>query len=345
MGERAGLRGCDAEERRKANANRKGCVVEAAGSVHVEDHGEGGTAHRHGRLDRGIAEMDGRGVWDSATGPAAHTGGMQRLIPIDCVRPSPYQARRHFDPERLAELADTVREHGVVQPLLVRPCPGGFELVAGERRWRAARLAGLVEVPAVVRELSDQDAAVLSMVENLQRDDLPFFDEAAGYRRLMDEFKLSQEEVAQWVGRSQPSVANKLRLLNLQEVVRERVFTAGLTERHARALLRLESCADRLAAVDGFVVQRMTVREAEAWVERLVSGGAEKKGNPTVEARPAVRTEVPPRLRQAFAVTARGLRDAGYLVRMRRRMVGDTLEVVVRVRGVEGGAGPKRRRA
>jgi ParB family chromosome partitioning protein len=181
--------------------------------------------------------------------------------------------RRSFEPEGLEALVASIREHGVLQPVVVRPRDDGFELVAGERRWRAAVAAGLGSIPASVRELSDRDAAVWGMVENLQRADLQFFDEAEGYRRLMDEFRLSQEQVAVQVGRSQPAIANKLRLLRLEGLVRQRVIESGLSERHARVLLRLEGLEARLGAVAAFREGGFSVRQAEAWVARRVAGG------------------------------------------------------------------------
>ena len=192
---------------------------------------------------------------------------MVRMLPVDEIRPNPYQPRQGLDPQALEELTTSIREHGILQPILVRPINGGFQLVAGERRWRAARAAGMVDVPAVVRELSDRDAAVLALVENLQRADLQFFEEAEAYRQLLEEFRLSQEELAEQVGKSQPAIANKVRLLRLEGVVRERICREGLSERHARALLRLDGEGERLAAVEAFVVGGFTVRDAEAWVE------------------------------------------------------------------------------
>ena len=207
-------------------------------------------------------------------------GGFVRSIPVDQIHPGTYQARRHFPPESLAELVASVREHGILQPVLVRPQGGGFELVAGERRWRAAREAGLATMPAVVREMSEREAAVAGLVENLQREDLPFFEEAEGYRQLLEEFRLSQDELATELGKSQPAIANKIRLLRLEDPVRDAVVRAQLGERHARALLRLDTAAERLRAVDVFAQGRMSAQQAEAWVSQQLDGRTPRRAPP-----------------------------------------------------------------
>lgn len=200
-----------------------------------------------------------------------------RSIPVEQIRPGSHQARRNFPPEAQAELVASVRAHGILQPLLVRPRGDAFELVAGERRWRAAREAGLTVVPAVVREMSEREAAVAGLVENLQREDLPFFEEAEGYRQLLDEFRLSQETLATELGKSQPAIANKIRLLRLEPAVRQAVGLARLGERHARALLRLETENERLAAIAAFVQGGLNARQAEAWVSRHLSPSAPRR--------------------------------------------------------------------
>jgi ParB family chromosome partitioning protein len=227
-------------------------------------------------------------------------------IPVEAIRASPYQPRGPLAAESIEELAASIREHGVLQPIVVRPVEDGFEVVAGERRWRAARAAGLDAVPAVVRELSDREAAVLALVENLQREDLPFFEEAEGYRRLLEEFRLSQEDLARELGRSQPAIANKLRLLKLEPEVRRRVCEAGLSERHARALLRLEGEAERLAAVEAFVRGNLNARQAEAWVERRLRAGGQVRRRAGKDAPAAVL-----RCLEAVRELAQGLRRAG----------------------------------
>lgn len=190
-----------------------------------------------------------------------------QAVPIELLRPSPFQPRRHFDEAELEALADSIRERGILQPLLVRPCGGtaDYEIVAGERRWRAAQRAGLHEVPAVVRELSDRDTLELALIENLQRADLSALDEAQAFRRLVDEFGHTQEDVAAAIGRSRSHVANTLRLLALPPAVQAMVGDGVLSAGHARALIG-SADAERLAQL---VVERgLNVRETEALVRQ-----------------------------------------------------------------------------
>ena len=190
-------------------------------------------------------------------------------LQIANIRPNPYQPRRAFDEESLRELASSIQHHGILQPLTVRPAGDGrWELVAGERRLRAARMAGLETVPCICRAADDRESALLALVENLQRRDLGFFEEAEAMARLMEEFGLTQEEVAQRVGKSPSAVANKLRLLRLGEPERHVVTEGGLSERHARSALRLADSAERLAALEHMAKNHLTVAAAEAYVER-----------------------------------------------------------------------------
>lgn len=246
---------------------------------------------------------------DFGQGPLPSGQTLVRTIDVAAIRPCPYQPRRSVAPEDLVELVASIREHGVLQPVLVRPMDGYFELVAGERRWRAAEAAGLRAIPAVVREVSERDAALLALVENLQRTDLHFFEEAEGYRQLVEEFRLSQDELAAQVGKSQPAVANKLRLLKLEASVRRRVEEAGLSERHARSLLALEDEGARLAAVEAFVSGEMTARQADDWVA--------KRGGDRPRAAGRVGSDVPTYLRRLERV-AKDLGRAGYVVELAR---------------------------
>ena len=189
-------------------------------------------------------------------------------VPIEFLRPSPLQPRRRFDEAELEALADSIRERGILQPLLVRPAASGaagYEIVAGERRWRAAQRAGLHEVPAVVRELSDQETLELALVENLQRADLSPLEEAQAFRRLIDEFGHTQEELATGVGKSRSHVANTLRLLALPAAVQALVEDGSLTAGHARALI---GCADAERLARAVIERGLNVRETEALVRR-----------------------------------------------------------------------------
>ena len=193
-----------------------------------------------------------------------------QYIPLGRIRPNPQQPRRSFDEEGLAELAASIRSCGILQPLTVRRAREGYELVAGERRLRAARIAGLREVPCLVAQVGEEDSALLALMENLQRRDLDCWEEAQAIARLISRYGLSQEEAARRLGRAQPTVANKLRLLRLPEDVRALLRENGLTERHARALLRLQDPEVQRRAAGDMVRRGMNVAQAEAYVEKLL---------------------------------------------------------------------------
>lgn len=193
-----------------------------------------------------------------------------QYIPLGRIRPNPQQPRRSFDEEGLAELAASIRSCGILQPLTVRRAGEGYELVAGERRLRAARIAGLREVPCLVAQVGEEDSALLALMENLQCRDLDCWEEAQAIARLISRYGLSQEEAARRLGRAQPTVANKLRLLRLPEDVRALLRENGLTERHARALLRLQDPEVQRRAAGDMVRRGMNVAQAEAYVEKLL---------------------------------------------------------------------------
>ena len=193
-----------------------------------------------------------------------------QYIPLGRIRPNPQQPRRSFDEEGLAELAASIRSCGILQPLTVRRAGEGYELVAGERRLRAARIAGLREVPCLVAQVGEEDSALLALMENLQRRDLDCWEEAQAIARLISRYGLSQEEAARRLGRAQPTVANNLRLLRLPEDVRALLRENGLTERHARALLRLQDPEVQRRAAGDMVRRGMNVAQAEAYVEKLL---------------------------------------------------------------------------
>ncbi|MBX5465029.1 MAG: ParB/RepB/Spo0J family partition protein [Clostridia bacterium] len=253
-------------------------------------------------------------------------------VPVDQVRPSPYQARRHFGSEALQELSESLRENGMLQPVVVRPVGGAYELVAGERRWRAARMAGLERIPALVVEADDQRAAVLSLVENLQRENLHFLEEAEGYRELIEDFHMRQADLAARIGKSASSVANRLRLLRLPEAVRREIFRRRdlVSERHARALLRLEDEETQLEVLRRVVEEELTVRETERLVEQVLatredapaSGGGRRQIRVIKDIRIFLNT-----FRQAVS----HLQAAGVATRMEEVDLGEELEVRVRI--------------
>ena len=203
------------------------------------------------------------------------------LLPVGSIHPNPMQPRKIFDPEALAELTESIRMYGVLQPLTVRKAANGsFELVAGERRLRASRAAGLDKVPCILVNVSEQDSGLLALVENLQRQDLDYIEEAEGLRALTRTYGMSQEEAARCVGLSQSAVANKLRLLRLSPELLFLLRERGLSERHARALLRLETDEQRLEVLSHVLEQDLNVARTEQYIEEYL-----KRGGPPEVAR------------------------------------------------------------
>lgn len=194
----------------------------------------------------------------------ATEGNKVTAIKISEIEPDSDQPRKVFDEKALEELAESVRNHGVLQPIMVRPASNGrYTIVAGERRWRAARIAGLEEIPVIIREMNEKEAAEIALVENLQRENLNPIEEARGYKNLIENFGLSQEDVAQRVGKSRPTVTNTLRLLLLEEDIVGYVEEGRISAGHARALLSVEEGVRRRQAVDGILQGKMTVRDVE----------------------------------------------------------------------------------
>jgi ParB family chromosome partitioning protein len=243
------------------------------------------------------APIDGHG-----NGVAATRSDGLFLVGIEEVHPGPHQPRKTFDDERLDELAESIRTQGIIQPLVVRRSPSGsgFELIAGERRWRAAQRAGLHEVPVVVREVAERQAFEMALVENLQRADLNPIEEAEGYQRLFTEFGYTQEALADRVGKDRSTVANALRLLRLPPGVRELVVGGRLAMGHARALLGLDSDAaiDRLARQT--VARDLSVRQVEALVRRERQDAAEAKPAPEPAPVSAVARDLAQRLERTL---------------------------------------------
>ena len=226
----------------------------------------------------------GRGLGaliDDFTVPAAQE--QITTLPLQKIEPNPKQPRRTFDPDALQSLADSIAEHGVVQPLAVRDAGNGYyQIIAGERRWRAARLAGLTELPVVVLDADDQTVMELALIENLQRQDLNPMEEAEGYRVLMEEYGLTQEQAATRVGKSRPAVANALRLLALPDEVRAMVEEGTLSAGHARAVLTLSSQRLQKAAAQKIIALRLSVRQAEAMCKRMAAEEKPKKEKPAL---------------------------------------------------------------
>ncbi|MBQ2154194.1 MAG: ParB/RepB/Spo0J family partition protein [Oscillospiraceae bacterium] len=211
----------------------------------------------------------GLGALIEDNGFDAPDGGV-RSLPLRRIEPNPLQPRREFDPEALQALADSISAHGVIQPLTVRETPSGYyQIIAGERRWRAARMAGLEEVPVLVVEADDRTVMELALIENLQREDLNPMEEAAGYRTLADDYHMTQEEIADRVGKSRAAVANSLRLLSLSDELADMVRSGKLTPGHARALLSLKDEKLRLQAAQRIIALQLSVRQAETLCRNL----------------------------------------------------------------------------
>ncbi len=224
------------------------------------------------RLGRGLASLIGEPQSFQSRLPPE---GEQKIVAIEMLRSGRANPRKDFREDELAELAESIRQKGLVQPIVVRPDPnGGFEIVAGERRWRASQMAGLHQLPVIVRELTDQETLELAIIENVQRADLNAIEEAGGYNELVDRFAYTQERLAEVIGKSRSHVANTLRLLRLPDSVKALVSNGKLTAGHARALIGRED-AEKLA--ERIVAQDMNVREVEALVQNLEAGVTPRK--------------------------------------------------------------------
>jgi ParB family transcriptional regulator, chromosome partitioning protein len=266
------------------------------------------------RLGRGLEALLG-----PTTREQAEASGALRELPVASVRPNPFQPRTRMDEGPLDELVASIQASGLLQPVLVRPRNGGYELIAGERRWRAATRLGWAKIPAVVKDVDDQTLLTLALIENLQRDDLSPIDEAAGYQRLASEFQLPQGEIARLVGRNRTTIANLLRLLQLPPEVQAMLHERKLTEGHARALLGLAEQAAMIALAQQAADEGWSVREMEARVRGdAPSGTAASPEAAPRRARPAAR-----------AVTA----DAKRIEDALRKHLGTDVRVTTRRRG------------
>ena len=220
-----------------------------------------------------IRKQTGNSSQDAAASVDGH--GRAREVPIDQVVPSPLQPRTHFIETPLDELMESIRQHGIIQPLIVRKVDDKYELIAGERRWRASKKLGLATVPVIEREASDRDVLEMALIENLQREDLNAIEEATGYVRLAKEFAMKQEEIATRVGKSRASVANAMRLLDLHKDVQMLVAQARLTVGHAKAILSIKDQDTQLLAADQIIRRQLTVRAAEKLAQSYLNSSDE----------------------------------------------------------------------
>ncbi len=237
-------------------------------------------------LGRGLAALLGDSDTTTPRQPfEAEPGEKIIQIPIERLEPNPYQPRREFEPQALQALSDSIAEHGVLQPLVARPHAQGYQLIAGERRLRASQLAGLTTVPAVIRQASDEQALLLALLENLQREDLGPLEEAQAYQRLTDDFSFSQEEIASGVGKDRSTVANALRLLKLPGFIQEDLSAGRISAGHGRALLTLAGNAAAQRAVrDQIIAKKLSVRAAEKLAKSvLTQAGSQAKSQSPAE--------------------------------------------------------------
>jgi len=242
----------------------------------------------------------GRGLDILIPENSSESGNSSLMLKVSEIEPNRAQPRKTFDQSALEELADSLREVGVIQPLIVRPiASGGYQIVAGERRWRASQMAGLTEVPAVVRDFSDREVAEIALIENLQREDLDAIEEAEGYQHLIEEYNMTQEQVAVRVGKSRPAISNSMRLLDLPENVVQLVKRGELSAGHARTLLSLDSDEDMIRIGNIAVRKGMSVRELEKTV-KLEKQGPGRKKSPKAKTRSSVYDEVQIALAEAL---------------------------------------------
>lgn len=251
-------------------------------------------------------------------------------LSIADIQPNPFQPRLYFDPTQLEELASSIREYGVLQPVIVRMVDGRYQLVSGERRFRASKLAEKETIPALVRQLSDREVAEMALIENLQREDLNYFEEAEGYARLIQEFQITQEEVARKMGKSQPTIANKLRLLQISERVRREISVDVITERHVRSLLKLKNEDQQMDVLHRIYEKNLNVRQTDDYIETVLI--AEEKN---------IREQKKKKMMKAikdmkiFVNTIKGtvktIQDAGMPAEIIENENDDYMEVVIRL--------------
>ena len=253
-------------------------------------------------------------------------------LPIDKIRPNPYQPRKYFNRSALEELAASISEYGVIQPVTVRKMGGVFfELVAGERRLRASELAGLSTIPAIILNVSDNDSAFLAFIENLQRQNLNFIEEAEGYKNLMEDYDLTQEELAVRLSKSQSTIANKLRLLKLSEAARRLILENNLTERHARAVLKIPDEEGRIAIIERIIDEDLTVKRTEKLVAETMQRMMTRQIEKVEQREKRFITDIrlfTNSIRQSVEI----IRKSGMEVFYENKQEGDVCEIVIKIK-------------
>ena len=266
-------------------------------------------------LGRGLGALIPEGA--PLTSPSA-----ERRVPLTDIRPNPRQPRRSFDEERIAELAESIRLQGILQPLVVRKAEPGYELIIGERRFRAAQRAGLDRVPVIVKEVGDAESLEMALVENIQREELTPIEEALAYRQLLEEFNLTQEEIANRVGKSRPVVTNLLRVLNLPDEIKEEVDRGNISVGHARALLALETPEQQIDLARKIMRQGLSVRETETLVARAPERSSSEEALQSQVGERPVRADI-----YMNALEEDLMRALGTKVRLHPRKKGGRIEI------------------
>lgn len=278
---------------------------------------------------------DGFSVLDTDCGVMVGRNAVNEVkvvkVPIEKVVPNPYQPRKIFEGEALADLAASIGQFGVLQPLLVAPnTDGTYLLIAGERRLRASKMAKLTEVPVIISDYTSQQIAEIALIENLQREDLHFLEEAEGYEKLMSEFHLTQEAMAARVGKKQSTIANKLRLLRLSSQVREIIHESGLSERHARALLKLDSEEQQLQVLATIVSKGFSVRQTEEYIAKLLSTEDKQAKKKRLIIVNDVRIYL-----NSIKQVVNAIKDVGIPVAMEQDIDGDDVVVSLRIKNMK----------
>lgn len=277
---------------------------------------------------------DGFSVLDTDCGVINNSNMISEVkvvkVAIDQIFPNPYQPRKNFDDEALCDLSASIAQFGVLQPLLVAPADNGrYMLIAGERRLRASKMAKLQEVPVIISEYTSQQIAEIALIENLQREDLHFLEEAEGYEKLMEEFHLTQEAMAARVGKKQSTIANKLRLLRLSDRIRKILVEGGLTERHARALLKLDDEEKQVQVLTVVIDNGYSVRQTESYIEKLLEDKKQEK-----KKRMVIVNDVRIYLNSIKQVVS-AIKDVGIPVAMEQTVEGDDVIVSLRIKNMK----------
>lgn len=277
---------------------------------------------------------DGFSVLDTDCGVINNSNMISEVkvvkVAIDQIFPNPYQPRKNFDEEALRDLSASIAQFGVLQPLLVAPADSGrYMLIAGERRLRASKMAKLQEVPVIISEYTSQQIAEIALIENLQREDLHFLEEAEGYEKLMEEFHLTQEAMAARVGKKQSTIANKLRLLRLSDRIRKILVEGGLTERHARALLKLDDEEKQVQVLTVVIDNGYSVRQTESYIEKLLEDKKQEK-----KKRMVIVNDVRIYLNSIKQVVS-AIKDVGIPVAMEQTVEGDDVIVSLRIKNMK----------